>query len=294
MQSGTILVPDLVRICQAVQDAVNRQAEAMRGGSSLRPGPKTNEVQDECTLSLVGIEKGSTVLPFRLAKPQQLLPIPGAATLGDDVIREVVRTVKQLGSTRTKREFESGVLHSLKGLGDILDKKRISRIEWIVPNRPGTRSIKAVFDTRVRDQVLQKIKLPSQRRETIEGVLEMADFKEQERRCRIHPPTGPAVPCTFDAAREDQIYKALRQPVHVTGMATINPNTGRIDDLEIETVRKVEQLGMGAKDFFKAHSIKELAKIQGVRPVKSPKVLAGGWPLDQDVDAFIEEIYTSR
>ena len=105
MQSGTILVPDLLRICQAVQDAVNRQAEAMRGGSSLRPGPKTTEVHDECTLALVGIEKGSTVLPFRLAKPQQLLPMPGAAAFGDHVIREVVTTVKRLGKTRDEDEF---------------------------------------------------------------------------------------------------------------------------------------------------------------------------------------------
>jgi hypothetical protein len=294
VQPGMILVPDLLRICQAVQDAVNRQAEAMRGGTSLRPGPRTNEVHEECTLALVGIEKGSTVLPFRLAKPQQLLPMPGAEAFGDQVIHEVVTTVKRLGSKRTGDNFESGVLQSLRGLGDILDKKRISGIEWIVPSRAGRRSIKAVFDTRTRDQVLQKIKAPSQRRETVEGVLEMADFKEQERRCRIHPPIGQAVPCTFDAAREEEIYKALRKPVQVTGMATINPNTGRIDELRIETVGTVDQLGIGAKDFFKPRSIKELAKLQGIRPVKSPKGFSGGWPTDQDVDTFLEEIYTSR
>ena len=265
----------------------------MRGGSSVRPGPKTNEVYDECTLALVGIEEGSTVLPFRLAKPQQMLPMPGAAAFGEEVIREVVRTVKRLGSSRNRLEFEPGVLQSLRGLGEILGKKQISRIEWTVPNRPGARSIKAVFDGRVRDRVLQRIKLPS-RRETIEGMLEMADFKEQERRCRIHPPIGPAVPCVFDAAAGDQIYNALRQPVHVTGMATINPNTGRIDELKIERISKVEQAGMGANDFFKTHSIKELAKAQGVSRVRSPKQLEGGWPLDQDVDAFIEAIYTSR
>ena len=90
-------VPDLLRICQAAQDAVNRQAEAMRGGSSLRPGPKTSEVYDECTLELTGIEKGSTVLPFRFAKPQQSLLLPDAMTFGADVIKNVVTTVKMVG-----------------------------------------------------------------------------------------------------------------------------------------------------------------------------------------------------
>src|SRR5262245_57760361 len=71
VRSGAITVPDLLRICQAAQDAVNRQAEAMVGGQSLRPGPKTTEVYQECTLELVGIKSGSTVLPFRFAKPQE-------------------------------------------------------------------------------------------------------------------------------------------------------------------------------------------------------------------------------
>ncbi len=72
----------------------------MRRGSSLRPGPKTSEVYDECTLKLTGIEKGSTVLPFRFAKPQQSLPLPDAMTFGADVIKSVVTTVKRVGVLR--------------------------------------------------------------------------------------------------------------------------------------------------------------------------------------------------
>src|ERR1700756_4506656 len=100
VRSGAIAVPDLVRICQAAQDAVNRQAEAMRGGQSLRPGPKSAVVYQECTLELTGIKKGSTVLPFRLAKPQQHLPIPDMTTFGRDVVWEVATAVKSLGSDR--------------------------------------------------------------------------------------------------------------------------------------------------------------------------------------------------
>jgi len=280
VRSGTISVPDLLRICQAAQDAVNRQAEAMRGGSSLRPGPKTSEVYDECTLELTGIEKGSTVLPFRFAKPQQSLLLPDAMTFGADVIKNVVTTVKMVGGAHNGYEFEPGVLDSLKVLGEVLDKKRISEIEWIVPSRPGQKAIKAVFDKRVRDRVLQKVKKPSQRSESVEGVLEMADFKEQEHKCRIHPAIGQPIACSFDVSQEDQVYQSLRKPVRVTGMAKINTNTGRIDELRIEKIDRVEPLLTGGRDFFNERSIEQLAEIQGVKPLKNPKTFADAGPFD--------------
>jgi hypothetical protein len=292
VRSGTISVPDLLRICQAAQDAVNRQAEAMRGGLSLRPGPKTIEVHDECTLELVGIEKGSTILPFRFAKPQQSLP--GAITFGADVIAEVATAVKRIGGAGKGYAFEPGVLDSLRVLGEVFEKKRVSKVEWIVPSRPGQRAIKAVFDKRVRDRVLQKIKKPSQRSESVEGVLEMADFKEQEHKCRIHPPIGQPIVCSFDESQEDQVYQSLRKPVRVSGTAKINSNSGKIDELRIEKIGIIEPLLTGGKDFFTIRSIEELAEVQGVKPLKNPKAFAGGWPADQDVDAFLEEIYSSR
>jgi hypothetical protein len=45
-----------------------------------------------------------------------------------------------------------------------------------VLGRPGEKATKAVFDKRVRGRVLQKIRTPSQRAESVEGILEMADF----------------------------------------------------------------------------------------------------------------------
>jgi len=294
VHSGAITVPDLLRICQATQEAVNRQAEAMRGGQSLRPGPKTSEVYEECTLELAGIKKGSTVLPFRFAKPQQPLPMADATTFGADVVAQVVTTVKRVGSAGVANDFEAGVLDSLRWLGEVLDKKRISKIEWIARARPGGKPIRAVFDKRVRERVLQKIKTPSQNTEIVEGVLEMADFKEQEHKCRIHPPIGQPILCSFDDKQEDEVYESLRKPVRVTGTAKINPNNGKIEELHIENIGIVEQLLVGAKDFFTGRSIEHLAEMQGVKPLENPKVLAGGWPADQDVDAFLEEIYSTR
>ena len=60
-----------------------------------------------------------------------------------------------------------------------------------------------------------------------------------------------------------------------------------------EKIGIVEQLLMGAKDFFNGGSIEQLAEVQGIKPVENPKTLAGGWPADQDLDAFLEEIYSN-
>jgi len=172
VRSGAINVPDLIRICQATQDAVSRQAEAMRGGQSLRPGPKTSVVYEECTLELTGIEKGSTILPFTLAKPQQPLPMPEITNFGHDVVRQVATAVKALGSRRSLKNehFEAGLLDSLRGMGEILNKG-LTKIEWIVPSN-GRPAVKATFDKRVKERVIERIKAPTMRSETVEGVLE--------------------------------------------------------------------------------------------------------------------------
>jgi hypothetical protein len=293
VRPGAISVPDLVRICQGTQDAVNRQAEAMRGGASLRPGPKSAVVYEECTLELTGIQKGSTVLPFALAKPQQHLPMPELTTFGREVVREVASAVKAIGSTRRKNgHFEAGLLDSLRQMGEVLDRG-VTSIEWIVPGN-GHRPVKAVFDRRVRDRVIERIKLPSTRTETVEGVLEMADFKEQEHKCRIHPLLGQPIVCTFTPEQEEEVYAALRKPVKVCGTATINPNSGKVESIAIEKIGVVEQLLIGAKDFHSGRSFEQLAEAQGVPPLDNPKVLAGGWPDGENVDEFLEDVYSSR
>ncbi|MGD1104689.1 MAG: hypothetical protein ABSA59_21810 [Terriglobia bacterium] len=47
-------------------------------------------------------------------------------------------------------------------------------------------------------------------------------------------------------------------------------------------------------DFFKGKSIAELAREQGVGPVKDIRVFAGVIPADEDVDEMLAEIYRLR
>lgn len=294
IRQGAISVPDLIRICQATQNAVNRQAEAMQGGLSLRPGPKSSVVRQECTLELTGIKKGSTVLPFGLAKPQQPLPIPQMTTFGRDVVRRVATAVKSLGSRRPPKNgyFEPGLLDSLRDMGEVLNKD-VTKIEWIVPGN-GRPSIKAIFDTRVRERVSERIKSPSTRPQTVEGVLEMADFKEQDHKCRIHPLVGQPIVCTFTPDQEQGVYDALRKPVKIEGTATVNPHSGRLESIAIAKIGVTEQLLIGAKEFYSGRTLEQLAEAQGIAPLSNPRVLVGGWPEGEDLDVFLEDIYSSR
>jgi hypothetical protein len=47
-------------------------------------------------------------------------------------------------------------------------------------------------------------------------------------------------------------------------------------------------------EFFTNRSIDDLAKTQGIGPIKDIDALSGGIPEDEDVDAFLREIYAAR
>lgn len=294
----SIAVPDLVKICEAIQTAVHRQAEVMQmpSAQTLRRGPITATAQKECTLELFGISSGSTGLSFRYSKPQQHLPLAEMADFGADVLAKVAEAVKGFERKRESPvDVDAGVLDSLKQLGDVLEQKSITRIRLSVPHRNGKHTIiKAVLNTAVRERIEARTKVPTKTHLTIEGKLEMADFKETGKLCRIHPPIGVPLQCTFSPERENEIYDALRKPVRLSGTATLNPNTGRPQELAIENIEILDDLLLGAKDFFASRSLAQLAESQGIQPLTNPNELTGGWPKDEDVDQFVVATYESR
>ncbi len=177
-------------------------------------------------------------------------------------------------------------------MGEVLTKDLV-KIEWIVPSN-GKPAVKAIFDKRVKERVFQKIKIPTSRFETVEGVLEMADFKSQDRRCRIHPSVGQSILCTFVTEQEQEVHNALRKPVRIAGTATINPNNGKVESIALKGIEVIEELLVGEKDFHLGRTFEQLADAQGVEPLKNPRALMGGWPEGEDLDVFLQDIYASR
>jgi hypothetical protein len=294
IRRGRISVPDLIKLCEEAQNAVNKQAEALKGKKTIHPGPTAQNIQQECTLELIGIRGGSTTLQFGLARPQLLLNFGEEnREFSSEVIGELASTIRSLGNGN-KKSVDPGVLMSVYSLSSVVQSKRISRLEWIAPRHGGRRKMTAAVNTTVRERAAARLSSPRKERVQVDGTLDMADFKPKERRCRIDPPVGASIMCTFDEGLEDEIYGLLRKPVRVSGEAVFQPYVDRIDSLHIETIKPLASLALGADNFLAQRSINELAKMQKVRVIRDLSSLAGGIPEDQDIDELLGEIYGTR
>jgi len=295
IRSGHIPVSDLIKICEELQKTVNRQAESMQGKKTLHPGPIVDSIRRECTLELIGIKKGTTSLQFALGKTQMTLPMPEQTSFGADVIGELAATIKSLGNGDiSSQEINAGVLQGLYQLGGVIEDKHISQIEWIAPKMNGRRRSTGLLNEAIRERVATRLSSPRKAKIQFDGVLDMADFKPGDKRCRIDPALGASVMCSFDDRHAAKIQSLLRTPVRATGEATLKPYTDRIELLHIEEIERLPSLSLGEGNFFAGSSIAELAAAQNVKPLKSISVLAGGFPDDLDVDKFLEDIYSNR
>jgi len=132
VRRGRITVPDLIRICGEAQNVINKQAEVMKGKKTIHPGPTSGAIQDECTLELVGIGDGSTILKFDLAKPQ--LQFHFREHFGAKVLAEVAMTIQSLN--RHKMEpMDPGLLLSLYGLSSLVEQRHQEHTLDHAPNQ---------------------------------------------------------------------------------------------------------------------------------------------------------------
>lgn len=290
IRSGRIPVPDLLVICQHAQAAVSRQAEALEGRQTLRPGPKIGRVRLECTLELVSLGSGSATLGFDQAKPQPNLPPMGS--LGDQAIATVAQAIQAIAKGKAEN-VDPGVLDSLRSMGELF-QNGVRSVQWIVPARGERKRITANFNRAVQTRIVKRLRPPMTQHVSVDGVLEMVDFKPSDQKCRIHPTLGPAINCTFSSDLADLIYAVLRKAARIEGNATINIHTGKTENIHITAVTPLDPLTVNAGTFFKGLDFSQLAHLQAVDPLPDASVLAGGWPDDEDPDEILAEIYQRR
>lgn len=296
MRSGRITIADLVRLCQEAQNAVNRQAEAIEGKKTVHPGPISATIQHECTLELIGLKRGSTVLQFGFAKAQSFLPFKDDSlkAFGAEVVAELSLTIKSLGIADNKRDIAPGVLQSLYTMGGLVESERISEIDWIAPGVKGRRSESATINAKARERAAKRLSAPRNAILSVNGILDMADFKPKEMKCRIDPAIGSSIMCSFDQNLEQRVYDFMRKPVRATGEAKLQPYTDRIEMLQIKEIFLLSSLALGEGNFFADKGLSILAGEQGVKPLQSISVFSGGIAEDEDIDAFLHEIYRAR
>jgi hypothetical protein len=69
---------------------------------------------------------------------------------------------------------------------------------------------------------------------------------------------------------------------------------GRIPIPDLRVTSPLDPLATDSGSFFRGWSLDQLARLQGVDPVRDPAGLAGGWPDDDDVDEMLADIYGQR
>ncbi len=258
VRSGRISVPDLIKICQDVQSAVTRQAEALEGRKTRHPGPTRAQIRHECTLELIAIRRGSTNLDFGLAKPQMVLPFEEARNFGVEVVEELADTIRSLGNGNKKQDLDPGVLQSIYGLGSVVGTDRITELQWIAP-KSGRKRIAGSVNKKVRERAAAHLSGPRFKVIQVDGVLDMADFSRRERKCRIDPAIGASVICTFGPEHENDVHALMRQAVRVSGLAKIKADSDRVDSLDIHRIEPLPSLSLGEGNFFLAPTIEQLA-----------------------------------
>ena len=254
VRRGRISVPDLINICEEAQNIINKQAEALKGRKTLHPGPTAEQIQQECTLELIGISKGSTELMFDLARPQMQFKF--SEDFGTDVVRAVASTIHTFAKNghSVPEDLEPGLLLSVYRLSNIIETGRIHQIRW-VPSKDGTKRVSAPITERVRQRLANRLSRPRKVVAQVDGILDMADFKLRELKCRIDPPIGISVMCTFDQEWSDTIQSLLRKPVRITGEGTVRPYSDRVETLKIHSIVPLPSLDLGEGNFFKELSI---------------------------------------
>lgn len=295
LRPGRIGVAELNQITAAAQSAVNRQAEAMEGRSDTRhPGPPVAKVQAECALELVSLTRGSTVLGFDFAAPQQILPTIGARGLA--AVNEVGRSIQRAARGQWDH-VDAGVLKSLEDLTSPFSGRIVS-IDWVAPAVGSGRSkrsrVVGTLTKTTRERIVAHLQSPRRRQVSREGVLEMADFKLDEFKCRLRPTLEPAVVCTFDASQSNAVQAALRHPVRIEGTATIDVTTERVEIIRIERITALDSLELDAGSFFAHPTFDALVWQQAIKPLRNAAQLAGALPDDFDVDDMVADIYRQR
>lgn len=285
---GRIAADDLALLLRTTQDAIERIALVMLGGQGLRRGRRPAEVERMAQLEVLSLGSGSVTLQCELRREQMLLP---NMDLGQRALQAFTSGVAWLEAREeVPPNWDAGALMAIRELGSLF-RRGVESIEVVSDSRPGRLSERSL------DRVGRLVTQTVTNVRTVEGRLLMADFKESGPRCRVHPPVGPPVECTFDDAHRQAVLDALTHYVRVTGEAELETDTGRIKRL---VIADVEVIGWeGGEEvtypFWEPQSIDELARIQNVHPVERVESLAASvWESAEELNEFLKDVYAAR
>lgn len=310
IRPGRMKLDDFVAIAHEFSSAVKRVAQVLMNRQSLTGGGWPTELLEGLSLDLVGFTHGS---PAVVASFERTPPKTGSVNLfpdidpGDQAYTALVQGFDPLlhSTDILPAGFDLGVLLKIRDLGKSLEKG-ISRIEFKLNHRP--QLVRGEITSKVYQRVRERIARPEAQQISIEGRLLMADFKESQRRLRIHPAIGIPVDCRFEEELTDTVEECLRKQVRATGRANYNEQ-GMLVGIDLRDVDPIEPPAIQpdlilesepatpwAYNFWENLSAQEYAQRQGVGPVNDVTKLYGEGAVEdwEGFDAAVEQWRTEK
>ncbi len=285
---GRISVDYLSVLAKEMQTTLRRLASNKQEVS----GRYTKDIERACSLELVGFSAGSVRLCFELARvpadEQELQPDAGRASI------ERFFGLIEAGERGAgwDEELPSPVLDGLDRMTRSLDDG-VDSIEVSV--RGGGLASRTVRLTKAfRESIRPGVGAGEDPRlGRVVGVIWEADWKRHT--AELHEADGRVVEVRFDAGRDEAVTEARRRKVAVTGIVSGN---GRRRSIELRRLEVLDEHELSEDalpgSFWDRSSVEELAAQQGVGVVEDIDALAGDWPEDEDLDAFLDMVREGR
>ena len=309
---GKISVSHLLRFLANLNKAFHRVGRVLAGDSeSLRKGRLPRRIESAVELELVSLTEGSpaAVLGFdrRQAVPHFLEFDFGQTVPEVDFGQTILETTLEGLSSVQENEtteglpagYDLGVLTAWREAGKVLGQG-IDKVSFTLNRQE--KAIQSAFTPNGLVQIQKHIKHPQLNVQTIEGRLLMADFKEDEPRCRVHPSVGKPILCLFDETQKDEVLEKLLRYVRIVGKAKEDPMSGRIASITVHDIESLEDPKEDATDlslhkkvsqeFWHSPNLEDLARSQDVQPMADVRAIFGTWPGEDDdgFEAAIDEL----
>lgn len=309
---GKISVSHLLRFLDNLNKAFHRVSRVLAGNSeSLRKGRLRRSIESAVELELVSLtEDGqAAVLGFerRQVEPHRLemdldQTVP-EVDFGQTILKTTIEGLNAVQENETTEAlpagYDLGVLTAWLEAGKVLGQG-IDKVSFTLNRRE--KAIQSALTLNGLVQVQRHIKHPQPNVQTIEGRLLMADFKEDEPRCRMHPSVGKPIPCLFDETQKDEVLEKLVRYVRIVGEAKEDPMSGRIASIKVHEIESLENPKEDATDlslqkkvsqeFWHSPNLEELARSQDVQPMADIRAIFGTWPGEEDdgFEAAVDEL----
>jgi hypothetical protein len=284
---GPKVKPGRMRLDDFIQAARDFSACAMRVALALQQAPSTakgrrpDDIVQALSLDIVGFTHGSPAAVVHLERSQAQMMVE-LLDFGDQCYRSLIDGIEAAGGPgeALPQGFDLGVLMKLRDFGKLFNKG-VNRTEFTLNHR--ARPVKATFDLQKCNRIRQRLEKPEAQRQTIEGRLLMADFKESGRQLRVHPAVGLPVICRFSESLSAEVEECIRRFVRVSGTMDYHPsgeprwlNITNIEQIDEPTPSAVaEGRAEWSYDYWENLPAEEYARRQGVQPVSDFSVLFG-------------------